>query len=375
LILVVALLEGFLAGVFAGALLVWFYNRFLYNLRESWIKKSLALATLPLAFLSGCGHAVAVVMEWPHLLLPVWGGVIVMALRSVGWLRARRNNRSTRRRSALLPGLGLNRPYYSRPVQLVLRAIAPINQVDAVELVTREIPVAGLHKDLDGFRILFLTDFHVHPTLTQGYFRAIVRYALSRRADVLLIGGDFVSRRWHIPLARQLLKPLWSHPEVYAVRGNHDFWTRPSLMARSLQRHGARLLSNDFAVIQRGEGRLVLVGLEDPYIPLTPRERDRLMAAMPADVPRLGLVHTPEAYHHAAALGCVLAFAGHTHGGQVRLPFFGTTVASVSMREEYLHGIGYMGDMTTWTSNGLGAFYPLRVDCPPQVVEATLRAV
>lgn len=371
---IAALIQGFLAGVFAGAILVWFYNRFLYNLRESWIKKGLSLATLPLAVIAGLGHLLAILNDWPHSNLPVAAGAVVIILRLIGWTKSRRNNRGTVHTPLLAAGTGINRRYYSPPTLLALKAISPINQVDALELATREVVIDNLHPDMDGFRILFLTDFHVHPTLSGEYFENITRLSLSRKADLLLVGGDFVSRRWHLPLARRLLRPLWDHPAVYFVRGNHDFWTQPSYMVRELQRHGARLLSNEHEVIHRGAGSFTLIGIEDPYIPLTGREKVRLHGALPADIPRVGFVHTPEAYPIARDLGCDLAFAGHTHGGQIRLPFFGTTVASVSQREEFLHGIGKMDGMTTWTSNGLGAFYPLRVDCPPQIIEGVLRA-
>lgn len=369
-----ALLEGFLAGVFTGAVLVWFYNRWLSGLRESWIKKGLSLATLPLAVLAGIGHAAAVYTEAPRLLLPVAGGAVVMLLRVVGWWRARRLNRATERHRLTRRGGGINWPHYPPPVRWALRSLQPLNQVDELELARREVPIRGLHPDLDGLRLLFLTDFHVHPTLAESWFRTVNRHALERRPDLLLVGGDFVSRAWHLPLARRLLAPLWKHPNVYAVRGNHDFWTRPSHMARELRRHGALLLSNRHVVYARGDGRLALIGLEAPYIPLSRRGRRRLEEELPGpSIPRIALVHTPEVYPIARRLGCQLALGGHTHGGQIRLPFFGTTVASVAMIEQHVHGIGRMGAMTTWTSNGLGAFYPVRIGCPPQLVEVILR--
>lgn len=367
------LLQGFFAGVFAGAVLVWFYNRYLFGLRESWIKKSLSLATLPVAILAGVGHAVAVWYDWPHLILPVIGGVVVVCLRWIGWRRCIRNNRGLERERIMERGSGLAFPWYSPPVRTTLRLLRPINDVDALEVVSRDIPMKGLHRDLDGYRVVFLTDFHIHPTLSEDYFRRIVEVALGRDADLMLIGGDFVSRRWHLPLAAKLLRPLWSHPNVYMVRGNHDFWTRPSFMAREVKRHDVWLLSNDFALQRRGEGAFALVGIEDPYIPLTGREEERLHGALPGGIPRLGLVHTPESFPLAHRLGCQATLAGHTHGGQIRLPFFGTTVASVSAREELIFGIGNYDGMMTWTSNGLGAFYPVRFNCPPQMIEATLR--
>lgn len=136
-----ALAEGFLAGVFVGAVLVWFYNRWLAGLRESWIKKGLSLATLPLAALAGLGHALAVYTEVPTLLLPVVAGGVVLLFRAIGWGRSRRLNRATERRRLTERGHGINWQYYSPPVRLALRCLKPVNQVDELELARREIPI------------------------------------------------------------------------------------------------------------------------------------------------------------------------------------------------------------------------------------------
>ena len=87
-----------------------------------------------------------------------------------------------------------------------------------------------------------------------------------------------------------------------------------------------------------------------------------------------GLIHNPKVYREAEKIGCDFCLAGHTHGGQIRLPFFGTTIAACSMEEQYTHGRGRLGSMVTLTSNGIGGFWPFRIKCPPEILEITLRA-
>lgn len=371
-----AIAEGLLCAIFAGGVFVWFYNRYLADLRESTVKKLAALATIPGAIAAGAGHAVAVGLDWPRSMIPVWLGLAFLGfrLRQV-WIQQRENEGLTARRVRLSSD-AMNWRRYSAPVRLALRLIQPINGAGDVRWARREVPVEGLHRDLDGLRIVFLTDFHVHPTLRMSYFREVVDAALDSRPDVLLIGGDFLSKdRWR-RLPAEALARIAEHPNVYAVRGNHDFWTRPALFGELARRWGARLLSNEVGVIERGEGRVALLGLEHPYIPLTDRWAEELRAGLDAlgAVPRLGLVHTPQAFPEAAALGCTLCLAGHTHGGQIRLPLLGTTIAGCDIPYGHTSGCGRLGAMRTLVSNGIGAFFPLRFLCPPHIVEIVLRS-
>jgi predicted MPP superfamily phosphohydrolase len=370
-------LESFFAAVFAGAVMMWFYNRYLSALRESLVKKAMALGTLPLAAAVGLGHGIALLLDWPHISALAWLGLPVTLLSCWNLSIERRNNRGARMVSES-PKDELNYRRFSGPVAAGLRATRMLNDATRLQLVRHEFPVRGLHPSLHGYRILFLTDFHVHPTLTEAYFRKTVDVALARNPDVILLGGDFISKPPWRKSAQRLLARLQEHPRVIAVRGNHDFWTWPAFFSGMLREWNVELLSNDVTVLERDGGRIAVVGLEDPYVPLTPRReaelRQRLQELDEAHgpLPRIGLVHTPETYRAAERLDCVLSFAGHTHGGQIRLPLFGTTIAACGVRRQYAYGVGHMNGMTTLTSNGLGVFFPIRFLCPPQILEVEL---
>jgi len=373
-----ALAEGFLSGVCSGAILVWFYNRFLASRRESYAKKAMSLATIPLATLAGALHAVAVLADFPHSSIPALAGLAIVVLKARTVIRQRKLRRGVVRQHLEVGTHGINWRRYHPVVRAGLGLLAPINRVDRLELVEVEARIPGLHPDMDGYRILHLTDFHVHPTLRKQWFGAVIDRSLDLGPDAVLVGGDYVSRRWHGRNAEAALAGL-AHLDVpvLAIRGNHDFWTGPRFFARMLRNWGAELMVNDLVLLTRGEGALWVAGIEAPYIPMTHRAVGELRGRMESerpDAPRLGLVHTPEAFSLAAELGCAFAIAGHTHGGQIRLPFFGTTIAGCAEPAEFVWGMGHVGGMTTCVSNGIGAFFPLRVMCPPQVVVVTLRA-
>lgn len=373
-----AVIESVLAAILAGTVLVWTYNRYLATLRESYLKKTMSLAVLPLSATAGVAHGVAVWRGWPHLSAIAWVGIVPAAFAVRGWLKERRLNGVLKRRPLPRRGPRINFPKYPAPVRAILHALAPINGTADLELVQHTVRVPGLHPDMEGYRLLFLTDFHIHPTLAPEYFAESVRLGLARRPDAVIVGGDFVSRRKWRQLAAEILAPLARHPRVVAVRGNHDFWTAPRFFGDMVKGWGAELLTNRVTLLRRGDGAVALVGLEHPYIPLTKRRAREIAAELEqldrdhGPLPRLGLVHTPEAYGEVERLGCTFALAGHSHGGQIRLPIFGTTIAACSAPRDRTYGRGFCGKMETITSNGIGAFFPLRISCPPQVVEVRL---
>jgi predicted MPP superfamily phosphohydrolase len=290
--------------------------------------------------------------------------------------RQQRLNRPWRTRSIRLSQRGINWSALPLPARLVLRLLGPINQVDSLTVAERRLGVKGLHPDMNGYKVLFLTDFHVHKWMRGEWFQEVIRETLALRPDAVVLGGDFVSRRAYAEAAAEALAGLDGAPNLVAVRGNHDYWTRPHFFANMVKGWGGRILQNDVAVLRRGEGAVALVGVEAPYLPLTDRSRSELKRRLTElGLPRLGVVHTPQAYGEAADLGCSFVMAGHTHGGQVRLPFFGTTICSCPGKPEEVWGAGRRGRTETFTANGIGAFYPLRIACPPQAVLLTLEAL
>lgn len=347
-------------------LLVWVYNRTFSGLHESLLKKIVALGTLPAGIAGGVLLALAVGTPCGRWL----GGlaVVLAVVTMANVLRQRRVERAdaaaSETRAKVLPAGAGAAHADLRPVErAVLGLVAPINRPTALVVKTYRIGVSDLSAT-EPVRVVYISDFHVHRTLPEAYYREVVRVACSLGPDVVLLGGDYVTKEGHIGRIGGILGGLKAPGGVFAIRGNHDFWTRPAAVAEQLRGAGVRLLSQEAAGVAARGGVLRIAGIESPYLPLTPPQARRLRAARP----HIALVHSPDEFPTAARLGAQVALAGHTHGGQVRLPWFGTTLSATRLGPGYALGGNRLGGMRTLVSAGAGSFVPLRVNCPPEVL-------
>ncbi len=372
--------EGFLAAVFTGAAVAWLFNNVLTRLRESPLKKVAPLGLLPLAALAGAAHAWAAFHDHARLGVPVWLGLGILLWCGFDAVREVRRNSGTTRWTVRtgLPSVRERElsAYIPRPVLRLL----PLNRPGHLRWSRTELRPSTSRPAVPPVRMVFLADFHLHPFLNTDFVREAIRIALDSEPDVVLLGGDFASKRAQHGEAAALLRSFNWPENTYAVRGNHEFWTDPSYFARTLQEAGIQILTNEWRRVRTAAGaEMLLLGLEVPYVPLTSREEERLRAQVrtaedeAGRLPRVALVHTPESYARAAAIGCDLVMGGHTHGGQVRLPLFGTTISSCSVPRQFVYGMGRINGTVTLTTNGLGAYYGIRWRCPPEVNEVVLQ--
>ena len=257
-----------------------------------------------------------------------------------------------------------------------------------------EIPIVGLPAACDGLTILLITDIHTGCFLgAAAVGRAFARLG-ALAPDLILLGGDLTTTRVEeldgcTSAFRSLRAPLG----VYAVLGNHDHYTGdPAGLRRRLEAAGIPVLHNRAVTLRRGSGRLVLAGIDDliagrPDLDAALAEARREAAAVDAPTadgvsdasagdgapaPILLLSHNPDVFFDAARHGVALVLAGHTHGGQIRIP--GLPVLVRMSRYRLDEGRYTSGDAQLVVSRGLGATgLPLRVACPPEAVLVKLR--
>lgn len=367
------MIPGILIALFAA--IAWVgaftlvYNRWLCHWRDSLIKRVSALALLPTGAVLAAGGAWRLAGETSAIESQVWQLAALAGVAATvrqAWILRRHSlaQRACRHRWRPYRGRVISARHFSGWKRGLLRLVAPFNQIAQLRVVEYTLAVADLPPAFEGYRVVHVTDLHLHPKLAAGWYRHALDEAMHLRPDVVLFGGDFISRREHVACLGPYLRRLHAPDGVFFVRGNHDFWKAPRSTVRVAEVCGMRLLSNEGVVIERDGQRLALLGFESPYIALTDAER-RAMDALPT--PRLGLVHTPDAFCDAESLDCVVAFAGHTHGGQVRLPIVGAPITCSWEHPTRIAGIGRRGTMTTVVSNGIGSFFPLRVGAPPEV--------
>ena len=234
---------------------------------------------------------------------------------------------------------------------------------------------------LHGYRVAHLSDLHLGDWLTRDRLAAIVRLVNQQQPDLIAITGDFVTRQPE-RVASDLvatLRLLRATDGVVAVLGNHDHWSDPNLMRQVLRESGIVELANDVWTAQRGEAQLHICGVDDVWVGQA--RLDRVLARLPAAGAALLLAHEPDFADISAASGRFdLQLSGHSHGGQVVLPFVGPLVLPPLARR-YPLGRYQVGGMIQYTNRGVGMVAPLartrfhvRFNCRPEITMLTLAA-
>lgn len=234
------------------------------------------------------------------------------------------------------------------------------------------IPVRGLHPGLEGFTIVQISDIHLYPYTTLGLVQKSVEMANSLNPGLTVLTGDFV---WQDVEAIDDLAPalaqLNARHGVYWTIGNHDIWSDIHAVKAGFAAASLPLLENQGFSVSENGGSFYLAGLDDGW-----SGAPNLEAALESrkeGEPVVLLMHEPD----LADLYCqdqriVLQLAGHTHGGQVRLPGRGPFILPYLGRK-YDFGLYNVKGMWLYTNRGLGCIsVPLRYNCPPEVTEFTL---
>jgi predicted MPP superfamily phosphohydrolase len=261
-----------------------------------------------------------------------------------------------------------------------------------IEVTRLEVSVPGLPSDLDGFSIAQLSDFHLGRYVKSEQVRRAVEIANSLEPDLIVLTGDFVSGAAKRSAAcADELATLGAACGVYAVLGNHDNWTNADLVAANVAAVGITVLRDSVHPIEVGESRLWLLGVEDPgytagffghtfgdFKEAWKEQRQRLagmLEELPGDEPRLLLIHNPDFTEMLPEGRIDLALCGHTHGGQVRLPFLGSPVVPSFFGNKYAAGLVRGPKTQVYVNRGIGLIAPaVRFNCRPEVTLLRLRS-
>lgn len=244
------------------------------------------------------------------------------------------------------------------------------NMLD-IRCVENEVILPGLPRAFDGYTLLHLSDLHldIAPELTD----AIIARLRGVDYDLCVVTGDFrASSSGAYDLAIDYAARLVKHLKlpVYAVLGNHDFIE----FVPPLEAAGYTFLLNETVVIERGDAKLYLSGVDDPHFYETDnlyRTRD----AIPIGAPSILLAHSPEIYRHAAAAGYDFMLSGHTHAGQFCLPGRIPIQINAKVPRSMAYGAWRHNALQGYTSAGAGSCgVPARFFCPPEFTIHRLRA-
>jgi len=253
--------------------------------------------------------------------------------------------------------------------------------IEPGRLVVREqtIAIDNWPRELDGLRIAVLADIHADDWFVDDKkLRTIVERTNQLQPELIVILGDYMSSDGHVTRRVEpehfaaILKELHAPLGVYSVLGNHDWWYSGILVRRSLEKNGIQVLENEVIHFDARGTQLWLVGLADLW---TRRQAVADTVAMvPEGKPFIALTHNPDIFPNLPQR-VPLLLAGHTHGGQVRLPIIGSIVESSDYGDRYVMGHVFENNHNLFVTTGIGtSIMPVRFGVPPEIVMLTVKA-
>lgn len=306
-------------------------------------------------------------LEWARGLALGWAiaAVVLWALRPV-----------------LLPSRRLRRAPFDPVRRRLLRssgallATAPVagtafgilvgrNQLGLTEVDAR---IEGLPPELEGLRLVQLSDIHLGPFLDRRALRRAVDLANATRAHLAVVTGDLITLRDdHLPECLEELARLRAEAGVLACLGNHE---QTAGCEQKAKREGARLgiefLRRESRRLRFGSATLWVSGVD-----FRRRGRDYIRETGPLIRPgevNILLSHNPDAFPAAASQGYQLVLAGHTHGGQLAPPGLSRRLNPARVFTPYVYGLYREGRSLLFVSRGIGTVaVPARLGAPPEV--------
>jgi len=237
-----------------------------------------------------------------------------------------------------------------------------------IVLVNRyKIPLANLPPAFHGFTIAQLTDLHLGFLVSAAFIQKVVERTNALRPDAIFCTGDYVHAKdiaTEIDQVWPILMQLRARHGVFSVLGNHDHWANNERSLYWLERSGQNLRHQSKA-IARGKERIVFGGAGDFWTDSL--LIDHAFANSEENDCRILLAHNPDSVDTSFKTPLALVVSGHTHGGQVRLPFYGPPVLPVQ-NKRYSSGLIVTEKTKLFISRGIGwAIYPIRCNCYPEI--------
>ena len=245
-----------------------------------------------------------------------------------------------------------------------------------------------------GLRILHISDLHMRggDTAKLAFLKGLREIAV----DLVFVTGDMIEDDSGIDQCVEALSGFGPGIGIFAVFGAHDRWysrlwnvvldlsvggyhegppNNFERLKRELEGAGVVCLVNESRRIPLPKPAVAgspqvaevwIVGIDDMFVNLD--DLDGALTGIPRDADRILLTHAVESPEELAAHGFAAVFAGHSHGGQVRLPFFGPLMTRSNLRREHASGVFEVEGTPFHINNGIGAgrWTPFRLLCPPE---------
>lgn len=380
--LVIGLLQVFL---------LWAFNRDWW--RKPWIRRTsliLPLATLLAMGMWGLGEywqnewlakpgmlltALAFMLQLALLLsLPI-SGIFHLINRGIDFLVRHRKTDSAvdSNRRILLKGIAA-----AVPLAAVASAGAGFTRsFGSIDVYAKSIVFENLPSDLDGYRILHLSDLHLRHYTTLDDLADVLERAQEFKPNLVLVTGDVADDLGQLPDALKLIEQFGAPDGQFATLGNHEYFRGVEQVRQIFDRSAIPLLVNQGEHLTVGSTSVFVGGIDDPRrmgakeTTFFERTIDATLAQTTTSGFKILMSHRPDAFDYAASQEINLTLAGHTHGGQIG--FMGRSLFESYWADRYLWGEYRQGRSVLYTSSGVGHWFPFRLGCPPEAPIIELR--
>lgn len=252
-----------------------------------------------------------------------------------------------------------------------------------------EIPIRNLPSDLNGLKIIHLSDFHCRKFTERE--KKVIKFIQEAHPDFIFFTGDFLENEKYIPVCQKLISQISNpvrngvsngareNPNFYGVFGNHDHRSGATIdkLKEIFEKEGIKILVNEAKEITKIDGSsFYLIGVDDPYLGYDNLEE---AAKNVQEGFKILLSHSPEILEREKneivnKYKIDLILAGHTHSGQVNLPIYNSIFRWFS-GYKYIAGLFEENGTAIYVNRGIGVYSgtPLRLNAPPEITLITLR--
>jgi uncharacterized protein len=245
-----------------------------------------------------------------------------------------------------------------------------LKAVTTTELLVQHFSIPVSNLGASRVRIVHVSDLHVTSSLPWGYYEEIHATVRGLSPDLIAMTGDYVSQKGRIGLFARWLEELpQTRFGAFATLGNHDYGTEaPEDVRGALRGAGVHVIGGTCKTVEAGGASLRICGTDDPWGPTLDG-----VAIRSEGPPLIALTHSPDNIYALRDLGVTAVFAGHTHGGQIRLPGLGALLVPSRFGRRFDRGHFVVDGTHLFVSAGLGADAPpLRLWCPPELLVVDL---
>ncbi|MDH5478633.1 MAG: metallophosphoesterase [Nitrospinota bacterium] len=258
-----------------------------------------------------------------------------------------------------------------------------------VQLQEVTIRIRDLPRRFSGFTIGLLSDTHASMIANNGLFEEAARLIMSKRPQMITLTGDYISgstkflsssigkfRQDYLDQLVDSFSALKAPMGIYAVLGNHDFWSGPkaleSISDGFSRKLGVTWLRNRNLRLEKEGEAINLLGVDDYW--QNSCSLHRAYQGLNHDSVNIMLSHNPDINDDVLPqMRIDLILSGHTHGGQIYLPVIGCPVVPSKFGQKYIAGLVRDGERQTYITRGVGHLMaPIRINCPPEATIITL---